>query len=125
VTLGSLQLKNQPAGAGGGLGSTPELESGCSISGSLPGHLLPGAGMSQASMGNADSRLRTWLAQVPSWFQGLAGIWQLHLKSSVALSIGLHPVGEVVSTAEDGCVYWGGDVQNANRWWAPETACGF
>lgn len=72
--------------------------------------------MSQGSTGNADSRLMTWLAQVPSWFQGLAGTWPLHLKSCVALLIGLFPVGEIGSTAKSDCVYWGSrDVQNADR----------
>lgn len=53
---------------------------------------------------------------MPSWFQSPAGIWQLLLKSSVALSMGLYPVGEVVSIAEGECVYWGRRyVQNANR----------
>lgn len=120
MTLGRLQLKNQPAGAGGGLGSTPELRAGCRVSGSfarpLACYLGPGAGMSQGSTGNADSRLMTWLTQVPSWFQGLAGTWQLHLKFSMALSISLHSVGELGSTAESDCVYWGRrDVQNADR----------
>lgn len=67
-------------------------------------------------MGNADSKLRTWLAQVPSWFPGPAGLWQLHLKSSVALSMGLYPVGRLLALQRVN-MYTGGRryVQNANR----------